>query len=560
MNTLDCIILVITLALVVSYGIWRSRKAHSTTENYLSGSHDLRWWTIGLSIMATQASAVTSLSTPGQGFTDGMQFAQFYFGVPIAMVFLAFLVLPIYYKMRVTTAYEYLEERFDLRMRTVGAVIFLLQRGFSAAITIYAPSLIFSTVFGWSLPATNAFMAAFVVIYTTTGGSAAVSRTQELQMSVILGGLILALFYIFHLLPHNITPGNAWQIASEAGKTQIIDWHFNPHDRYNIWSGVFGATFLFLSYFGADQSQVGRYLSGKTLKESRFGLLFNGAIKIPMQMLVLSVGVLVWVFYQFNAPPLQFNQANIAQLAGTPQEAIFRKLERQNDSIALEKQAFLQAKYGDNKSASAAYANEPTLQTLEKRRIALRKEAEQVFNEAGIKSKDKDYIFLNFVFGHLPHGIIGIILAMIFCAAWGATSSELSALAATSVSDIYRRSLAPGRSDAHYLRAAHVATVLWGIFIMAFASFITLPENLIQMVNMVGSLFYGILLGIFFTAFFLKKVGGKAVFWAAVVAQMAVLYLFFYVDRDAFLWYNPIGCGLVMGLATILQIVLPKKG
>ncbi|MFN4254901.1 MAG: sodium:solute symporter [Saprospiraceae bacterium] len=557
MHPIDWAVLVGMLAFIVLYGVWKSRAVRDA-ENFLQGQHDLRWWTIGLSIMATQASAITFLSTPGQAFADGMQFVQFYFGMPIAMLFLVTFVLPIYYKLRVTTAYEYLEQRFDLRMRSLTAVLFLIQRGVAAAISIYAPSIILCAVFGWNLAFTNFLMAVFVILYTTSGGSSAVSHTQQMQMTIMLGGLVLAFGFVLWKLPAGVSLGDAWQIAGATGKTQVLDWSFDWHDRYNVWSGVLGATFLFLSYFGTDQSQVGRYLSGKTLKESRFGLLFNGFVKIPMQFLVLSVGVMVFVFFQFNKAPLHFNQANVAKIVGTPQEQPFRELERQNEILSFEKLKLLsQINATLDATGSMPASSTAALQTIEKQRTELRGQAETLLKQVNPKmdTKDKDYVFINFVLGHLPVGIVGLILAMIFCASWSTTASELSALAATSVSDIYRRSIAPGRDDTHYFRASRVATVIWGIFIMVFATYADLFDNLIQAVNMVGSIFYGTILGIFCTAFFLKRVGGAAIFWAAVVTQAFIAYLFFFVDKDAYLWYNPLGCGLVMGLGWLFQMV-----
>jgi SSS family transporter len=562
MHWIDWLVLVGTLGFVVLYGLYKTRGVENS-ENFLTGKRDLPWWTIGLSIMATQASAITFLSTPGQGFNDGLQFVQFYFGMPIAMIFLVIFVLPVYYRLRVTTAYEYLEQRFDRRMRTLAACLFLVQRGVAAAISIYAPSIILCAVFGWNLAFTNFVMAAFVILYTTSGGSAAVSRTQELQMSIMLGGLILVFFLALWKLPIGVDLVDAWQIAGVTGKTQALDWSFDWHDRYNVWSGVLGATFLFLSYFGTDQSQVGRYLSGKSLRESRFGMLFNGFVKIPMQFLVLSVGVMVFVFYQFNRAPLYFNEANLKRLAGTEQELAYHELEQKAgdvfDARQMQLQQLTQALEQHNEPQENA-ARE-ALVALDQQHQALRKDAQEVIQSALPKAaaNDKDFVFIYYVLKQIPIGLIGLMMAVVFCASWSTTASELNALTATTVSDIYRRSLAPGRDDNHYFRASRVATVLWGIFIMVFATYADLFDNLIQVVNMVGSIFYGTILGIFFTAFFLPRVGGEAVFWAAVVTQCIIAYLFFFVDRDAYLWYNPLGCFLVMGLGTVLQWVLRVK-
>jgi solute:Na+ symporter, SSS family len=593
MRTLDWLVLLGTLAFVIFYGIWQGQKKAKDAQahEFLAGQRTLPWWTIGLSIMATQASAITFLSTPGQGFADGMQFVQFYFGMPFAMLILAYFVLPIYYRLRVTTAYEYLEERFDLRMRSLTAVLFLVQRGVAAAISIYAPSIILCAVFGWDLALTNFLMAVFVVIYTTSGGSNAVSRTQELQMTIMLSGLVLAFVLILNRLPDGVGLTEAWQVAGVTDKTQVIDLgirtaddgtrYFDWQDRYNLFSGLLGALFLFLSYFGTDQSQVGRYLSGKSLRESRFGLLFNGFVKIPMQFLVLSVGVMLYVFYQYNAPPLYFNSEKTEKLRGTPAEAEYTRLQQRADSIFQEKQNTLAA-FNTAAQANDAVAKNLAAEQLRQQRTTLdhvRFEGKELLFRAqpnpdtaitNLKTtnpgkyrkevekamKDTDYVFISYILRYIPTGLVGLLIAMIFCASWSTTASELNALTATSVSDIYRRSLVRGRDEAHYLRASKWATVLWGAFIVVFATYADLFDNLIQAVNMVGSLFYGTILGIFFTAFFLKKVRGTAVFWAAVVAQSVVAYLFFEVNRDAYLWYNPLGCGLVMGISLILQYVL----
>ena len=548
MHTLDWLVLAFTLGFVVLYGLWSTRKERADSHNFLAGERNLKWWTIGLSIMATQASAITFLSTPGQGFSDGLQFIQFYFGMPLAAIVLVTFVLPVYYKLRVTTAYEYLEQRFDLRMRSLTAVLFLIQRSIAAAISIYAPSIILCAVFGWNLGLTNLFMSAFVVAYTAAGGSTAVSKTQELQMAIMLGGLVTAFFVILNRLPVGVGLQEAWQIAGATGKTQVFDWHFDWKDRYNVWSGLIGSTFLFLSYFGTDQSQVGRYLSGKSLKESKFGLLFNGFVKIPVQLLVLSVGVMVFVFYQFNQQPVSFNQSNVKHIKGTAYEQPFHILELRADSLFDQKQQILKNfKNEDQQTAS--------LKNIEKQQTAIACQADSLLTAAnpGVKSKDRDYVFIHFVLSQLPSGLIGLIISMIFCASWSTTASELNALTATTVSDIYKRSLVTDRDDTHYYRVSQWVTVFWGVAITLFATYADLFDNLIQAVNMVGSIFYGTILGIFFTAFFLKPVRGNAVFFAAVITQAIIAGLFFFVNRDLYLWYNPLGCGLVMGFAWLLQ-------
>lgn len=574
MHLWDWVVMVATLAFVIFYGVWKSRDVRRGTD-FLAGKRELKWWTIGLSIMATQASAITFLSTPGQGFADGLQFVQFYFGMPVAMIILSVFVLPIYYRLRITTAYEYLEQRFDLRMRTVTAILFLAQRGVAAAISIYAPSIILCVVFGWNLAFTNFLMAIFVIFYTTSGGSAAVSRTQELQMSIMLGGLVLAFFYILYSLPEGVGLSEAWQTAGLSGKTDFIDYGFKTDpetgdtkfdwsNRYNLFSGFIGATFLFLSYFGTDQSQVGRYLSGKSLKESRFGLLFNGFVKVPMQFLVLSVGVMAYVYYQYNAAPLHYNPVNRAKVAESPREAEFRDLERRADSLFLLKSDILQdyalaLREGDtqreNMRAQEARALELAYRQTREAATQIVKEV----NPSGKNSVDKDFVFIRFILEKMPIGIIGLMLAVVFCGAWSTTASELNALTATVVSDIYRRSFVPNRDETHYLRVSRIVTVLWGLFIMLVATYADLFDNLIQAVNMIGSVFYGTILGIFFTAFFLRKVQGVSVFWAAVITQILIFYLFFGVSKDPYLWYNPLGCGLVMGLSWLIQTIQTRR-
>jgi solute:Na+ symporter, SSS family len=581
MALIDWSVLFLTLSAIVVYGLWITRRSATEKANdYLAGERNLPWWTIGLSIMSTQASAITFLSTPGQGFEDGMQFVQFYFGIPIAMVILAYWVVPIYYRLRVTTAYEYLEQRFDVRMRSLTAALFLVQRGLGAGLSIYAPSIIFSMVFGWDLVVTNLLMCSFVILYTTTGGSEAVSRTQQLQMTIMLGGLILAFVLALNALPEGIGWREAWQVASSANKTQIIDWgfhtdaagtsYFDWSDRYNVWSGILGATFLFMSYFGTDQSQVGRYLSGRSLRESRMGLLFNGLIKIPVQLLILGVGVIVFVFYQYNPPPLHFNTTQRDWVRKSHFEPAFQRLEQQADSIFQIKQLRL--------AEPPCATQQAALNELEQARKQLRQSAKMLIWQADPKCdtalyqlsrtqpeflpkkvneryKDTDYVFIYYVLRHIPTGLVGVLLAMIFCAAWSTTASELNALTATTVSDFYRRHWVTGRSDQHYLQVARLTTVLWGGIITCVAIYNRLFDNLIQAVNMIGSVFYGPILGIFFTAFFLKKVGATAVFWAAVIAQILIAGLFFWVSRDPFLWYVPLGCGLVMGIGCFFEWV-----
>ncbi len=553
MHYIDWAVLLITLVAVFLYGYRQVHKSQQTNStSYLSGERNLKWWTIGLSIMATQASAVTFLSTPGQAYMYGMEFGQFYFGLPIAMILIAWFALPKYYNLHVSTAYQYLEQRFGIGMRTLTAAIFLVLRGVSSAITLLAPSIVLSVALGWNLELTTLAMSGFVILYTTLGGNEAVSRTQELQMTIMLLGLIAAFFSVLYWLPGLSLP-DAWHIARLSGKTTVIDTGFSWTDRYNLWSGLFAALFLFLSYFGTDQSQVGRYLSGRSLRESRLGLLMNGMIKIPMQLLVLSVGVMVFVFYQFNIPPLHFNPQQRKLVLTSAHATEYQHLTHQHDSIALAKSAYL-LEHGRRAEPTKIAAFDQSLQAVRSRAAALVKQADPTAKSAN----DADYVFIHFVLSRFPVGMVGLMLAMIFCAAWSTTASELTALTAASINDIYRRSLVPGRSDAHYLRAAKLCNILWGVLLAVFALSAGMFENLIQAVNMAGSVFYGTILGIFATAFYLKQVGGSAVFVGALVAQSLVIWLFFGVSTDAYLWYIPLGAATVMLVSMLVQFFLRR--
>ena len=575
MHYIDWLVMGGTLAFIVIYGVWKS-KGNDDTEDYLLGNRQLKWWTIGLSIMATQASAITFLSTPGQAYTDGMRFIQFYFGLPLAMIFLSIFVLPIFYRLKVITAYEYLEQRFDLKTRTLAASLFLIQRGIAAAISIYAPSIILSSIFGWSLPFTNFLMAVFVLIYTIAGGSTAVSKTQEQQMLIMLLGMVAAFVFILLRLPAEMTVSDAFHVAGNLGKTQAVDFEFDPSSRYNFWSGTIGAFFLFLAYFGTDQSQVGRYLSGKTLAESRMGLLLNGMLKIPMQTLILLIGVMVFVFYQFHEAPVHFKTSDLKKIEGTVYEDSLKNLEQTYHGLFEEKKQYLYGMIAATKAQdhAAIESNKLQIQALEKASQVVRDSVNSLIKKQDptADTRDRDYIFISFVLKNLPVGLIGLILAAIFCASWSTTASELSALSSTCVVDIYRRSFAQGKSDRHYLFASRFFTLLWGVFIVIFASSVTLPENLIQAVNIIGSFFYGTLLGVFLTAFFLKRVGGTAVFIGAIAALATVLSVYYGKILDTlsiaisgealnleYLWLNPIGCFTVMIVASIAQIFIGKK-
>ena len=560
MHWIDWLILIGTLVGITGYGIFKTR-GKTDMQTYLLGAKELKWWTIGLSIMATQASAITFLSTTGQGYEDGMRFAQFYIGLPIAMVILSAFFLPIYYRLNVLTAYEYLETRFDLRTRTLAAVLFLIQRGMAAGLTIYAPAIVLSVILGWDLMYVNLGLGIFVIIYTVFGGGEAVSVTQQQQMIIILAGLMVAFVIMIFKLPEGVGLSDALHVAGKLGKTNVINFKFDLSDRYNFWSGIFGGTFLFLSYFGTDQSQVQRYLSGKSLSESRLGLLFNGIIKLPMQFLVLFVGIMMFMFFQFNLAPIHFNPENLQKIQTPQYQPSLSRLETKQteifDAKRLEINKLIVATRADN-TADIEQSRTKVLGFI-KEEAAVRNEVRTLIKAADplAEVKDTDYIFINFVIHNLPIGIVGLLLAVIFAAAMSSTSSEINALATTSIIDLYRRQIKTNETDAHYMRVSQWFTALWGILAMSFALFASFLGNLIEAVNIVGSLFYGTILGLFMVAFFMKKIGAKAVFAAAIVAEMVVITIFT-LDKlgklkFAYLWLNLLGCVIVMVLAFIFQ-------
>jgi Na+/proline symporter len=614
MALLDWIIMLGTLFGIVAYGVWKTRKVNSM-QSYLLGDRDLPWWTIGLSIMATQASAITFLSTPGQAFESGMGFAQFYFGLPVAMVILAIFFLPLYYRLKVYTAYEYLEGRFDLKTRTLTAVLFLVQRGLAAGLTIYAPAIILSTILGWNLQLTILFIGAIVIFYTVLGGTKAVSVTQKQQMIVILVGMFIAGAIILFQLPEGITFTNTLDIAGKMGKLEVVDFNFDLNKRYNFWSGMIGGVFLFLSYFGTDQSQVQRYLSGKSLTESRLGLLFNGIFKVPMQFLVLFIGILVFVFFLFVKPPVHFNQGNVNDLKGTQSEIIYKDLESQYDRVFENKKVAVNDLLSalDTKDDSQINLAQRELNDLQAQEKLIRDEVKNLIikENPSAKTKDTDYVFITFIMNYLPVGLIGLLLAVILSAAMSSTASELNALATTTVIDLYKRSIVADKSDDHYLSASKWITIGWGIVALIFASTAGLFDNLIQAVNIIGSLFYGTILGIFLLAFFFQKkdqksmvlggftgailgaiifgiyqgkldvnaalaggfigaifgvftinqffkgVSANSVFWGAILGEIGVLLIFYLNSQGyigiSYLWLNLIGCILVIVFALILQ-------
>ncbi|MEJ1242438.1 sodium:solute symporter [Chryseolinea sp. T2] len=561
MNYLDWLVLVATLAFIVLYGTLRTRGA-KTMEGYLKGDSSMKWWMIGISIMATQASAITFLSTPGQAITDGMRFLQFYFGLPIAMVIIAVTMVPIYYRLKVYTAYEYLETRFDIKTRILAVILFLMLRGLSAGITLFAPSLVLSTILGWPLTLTTVMIGVMVIIYVVSGGSRAVSLTQRYQMAVIMGGMILAGVLAFSLLPDNVSFSDSVAIAGQLGKFNLVSYEFDLETRYNIWSGLIAGTFLSLSYFGTDQSQVARYLGGTSEKESKLGLIFNGLLKIPMQFIILFIGVMVYVFYLFNQAPVFHNQVLSSRAMATDQAAVLNELGDEYNGVYSEKRKAVDRLLSAVKQDDAGQIEKAKLdvQQWEAKERSVRDSVKTTIKKAipNAKENDTDYIFLNFVLSNLPHGIIGLLLAVMFSAAMSSMAGELNALASTSCVDIYKRGINKDASPEHYVKASQWMTLGWAIIAMVFAMLARFSENLIQYVNIVGSLFYGTLLGIFLTAFYIKYVRGTAVFWAAIISESVVLYCYKFTDI-AFLQYNLIGCCVVIVLALFIQSIINRS-
>lgn len=558
MSALDWFVMIGTVAGIIIYGWWKTRRSEDI-DDYLRGGNELKWQTIGLSIMATQASAITFLSTPGQAYVDGMRFVQFYFGLPLAMIVISIFIVPIYYKLKVYTAYEYLESRFDVKVRLLGAFLFLLQRGLAAGITIYAPAIILSSILGWSLNVMIVVIGGIVIIYTVAGGTQTVSQTQKQQMIVIMAGMLVAAVVIFWRLPKGMSIDDTATLAGALGRMNIIDFRFDPNNRYNLWSGVIGGFFLALSYFGTDQSQVQRYLSGRSITESRLGLLFNGIFKIPMQFVILFIGILVFVFYLFVQPPIFFNTPALAKAKQTRYKGQIEQLERRYQATFLVQKraakALLKAKRAGQKKQMriAKSALQRAFAQLEK----LRKQAKVLIKKALPKTetKDSDYIFITFVISFLPVGLIGLLIAVILSAAMSSTASELNALGSTTTIDFYKRIFNQDASQRHYLIASKFFTVFWGLVALAFAAFASLLDNLIQAVNILGSLFYGTVLGIFLVAFFFKAIKHTAVFFAAIIAQSIVITMYFNT-KIGYLWYNLIGCAIVIAISIILEDIL----
>jgi SSS family solute:Na+ symporter len=566
MQTLDWFILIFSLLFIVVYGAWKT-KGSQDVKDYILGNNESKWWTIGISVMATQASAITFLSTPGQAFHDGMGFVQFYFGLPLAMVFICIFFIPIYHKLNVYTAYEFLENRFDQKTRSLAAILFLVQRGLAAGITIYAPAIILSSILGWNLNWLNFIIGVLVIIYTVSGGTKAVNVTQKQQMFIIMFGMFIAFYLILSYLPKEISFSNALQIAGVNDKMNILDFSINPNSRYTFWSGITGGLFLALSYFGTDQSQVQRYLSGKSVRESQLGLIFNGFLKVPMQFFILLTGVMVFVFFQFNKVPLNFNPTSQIAIEKSIYAADYKNLEERLALIQEEK-----------KIVTLTYAKQINIDVdnpvLRKRIIALsekennlREEAQGIIKKIKQEPNDKDYVFIHFILHYLPTGLVGLLLAVILSAAMSSTASELNALASTTTIDIYKRNLKSEKSDKHFVHVSKVFTLLWGAIAILFACFGTLVENLIQLVNIIGSVFYGTILGIFLVAFFVKFIKGNAIFYGGVLSQLIIFIIYYFTihiypsgkELLGYLWLNAIGAALTLGLSALIQVSMKNK-
>ena len=555
MSTLDWLVLSITLAFIIIYGIWKSRGSKNI-EGYLLADRKLPWYHVGLSVMATQASAITFLSAPGQGYSDGLRFVQFYFGLPLAMVVLCITFIPIFHKLNVYTAYEYLEKRFDNKTRSLTAFLFLLQRGLSTGVTIYAPAIILSTILHIDIFYTIIFNGVIVIIYTVYGGTKAVSYTQVLQMSIIFGGLFLAAYMVIHLLPRNVGFIDALHLAGKMNKLNAIDTKFDVNSKYNLWSGIIGGFFLQLSYFGTDQSQVGRYLTGSSVTQSRLGLIMNGLVKIPMQFFILLIGVLVFVFYQFHSAPIFFNAVEVNRIENSVYKQEYKQLAEDYQLNHHQKQQQINTLLNSIHSNNIRALNEAkvNLQLTDNKSKAIKKQVTDLMlkNYAKADVNDSNYIFLSFITQQLPVGVVGILIAIIFLAAMGSTASGLNSLASTTVVDFYKRLIKKQANEKTYLNASRWATLSWGIFCIAVAFFASRLGNLIEAVNILGSLFYGTILGIFLVAFYMKKVNGTAVFIAALVAEVFVAWAWL-INLTAFLWLNVIGCLLVMLFAIAVQ-------
>ncbi|MGE8242771.1 Sodium/glucose cotransporter [compost metagenome] len=558
MSTVDWAVLFLTLLSIVAYGIYKSRGIKNI-DGYLLGNRSLPWYHVGLSVMATQASAITFLSAPGLAYSSGMSFVQFYFGLPLAMIVLCITFIPIFHRLKVFTAYEFLEKRFDVKTRGLTALLFLIQRGISTGITIFAPSLIISTILHIDLTLTTLVIGSFVVIYTTYGGTKAVSHTQLLQMSIIFGSLLIAGMLVIHLLPTDIGLSKALHIAGKSGKTNALDFTFDLNNNYTLWTGLIGGFFLQLSYFGTDQSQVGRYLTGSSIRESRMGLIMNGLLKIPMQFAILLIGILVFTYYQYHQPPIFFNQVEVQKLKESPYAASYQELEQKHKLLFQQRESLVNglstALDQDNKrniesSRSALHQLNAQMQQVKDSTLTLIKK-----NNPAAETNDNNYIFLSFVTKAFPKGLIGLLIAVIFLASMGSTASAINSLASTTTIDIYKRFINRNATEKQDLLWSRIFTLAWGIFTVVIALYANKLGNLLEAVNILGSLFYGTILGIFIVAFYMKKIQGKAVFIAAILSEIFVVGIW-YLDKIPFLWLNLIGCLAVMIIAYFIQLSL----
>lgn len=568
MELFDWFVLIVTLLFIVVYGAWKTNDSKNV-EDFILGSKETPWHIIGLSVMATQASAITFLSTPGQAYHDGMGFVQFYFGLPIAMVVVCVIFIPLYHKYKVYTAYEYLGKRFDLRTRSLAAFLFLFQRGLGTGLTIYAPAIILSALLGWNITYLNIIIGVLVIIYTVSGGTKAVNVTQKQQMFIIMLGMFITFFLILYYLPHDITFSNAMHIAGANDKMNIVSFSFDPEEKYTFWTGITGGFFLALAYFGTDQSQVGRYLSGKSVKESQMGLMMNGLLKVPMQFFILLTGVMVFVFFQFNQVPLNFNPNNKLIVDNSPYKKEYHALENKLDALSEDKKV-INLLYVDQLNQD--YDN-PILRkemvALSYKEKDLRDRAKEIISKADKHSEtnDKDYVFFHFILNYLPKGLIGLLLAVIISAAMSSTASGLNALASTTTIDIYKRNMREEKSERHYLNATKLFTFFWGIIAILFACIGTIFENLIQLVNIIGSIFYGTVLGIFLVGFYSKRIQSDAIFYSAVFSQITIFIIYYFAiyiypsgeEKLGYLWLNFIGATLTIVVAWLLERLVFKN-
>lgn len=558
MELLDWIILLCTLLFIVLYGTYKTRGSKNIQE-YILANQSTNWFTVGLSVMATQASAITFLSTPGQAYHDGMGFVQFYFGLPLAMVVICMVFIPVFHRLKVYTAYEFLEERFDLKTRTLASVIFLIQRSIGTGITIYAPAIILSSILNWDLTFIIVSIGIVIIFYTYFGGTKALNITQKQQAFVIMAGMFLTFFIILFRLPEEVNFVNVFNVAKIENKLELLNFSTDFTETYTLWNGLTAGFFLMLAYFGTDQSQVGRYLSGKSIKETQMGLLMNGILKVPMQFFILLVGVMVFIFFHFYQAPLHFNPVNTSKVLNSEYQAEYRNLEIELKDLLNEKKEVTQIYTGQLNQGFENEMLEEKLVSLNENEVKLRQDARDIITKVDSKAEtnDKDYVFIYFILNYLPHGIIGFLLAMIFSAAMSSSASGLYAVASSSAIDIYK-TYKPNQTEQHYLKATKYLVIFWGIICILAACVITLFENLIQLVNIIGSIFYGTVLGIFLIAFFFKYIKAKATFWGALLAQLLVIYIY-NLDVISYMWLNPIGVFLVIIIGFILQLVFRKK-